>query len=198
LSDNGGAHNNGSSVFPLKGWKGNEFEGGIRVPMIVWWPKVIQGGKTYTGISSSLDIFMTALKAAGGSELSYHADGNDLMPYLKAGDYTMNIHNELYWRKDQMAAARIGDYKLISLRDGQSVLYNVQKDPTEQNDFWITDTSQAHLLQSKLKAWETQLKMPIWIEPANWNTVTRMIGEDLMNNRPIRVKEPGDLKNLKQ
>ncbi|WP_068447959.1 sulfatase-like hydrolase/transferase [Polaribacter atrinae] len=64
LSDNGGAANNTSSGGPLKGWKGNKFEGGHRVPFVVSWPAQIKGGQTFNGLSSSLDIFTTSMAAA--------------------------------------------------------------------------------------------------------------------------------------
>lgn len=194
LSDNGGAHNNSSSVVPLKGWKGNEFEGGIRTPLIVSWPAALKGNKIYSGVASSLDIFKTALRVAGANDKAYEADGKDLIPYLQANDYSVNVHEALYWRKDQMAAARIGDYKLIQLKGSQAVLYNIKNDLQEQHDISAKDSVHFTVLKNKLGQWESEMKQPIWIEPAGWNTVTRMIYEDLMNNRPIRAKEPGDLK----
>jgi arylsulfatase A-like enzyme len=194
LSDNGGAHNNNSSVTPLKGWKGNEFEGGIRSPLIVSWPSALKGNKTYTGMASSLDIFQTALQVAGANKKPHDADGKNLMPYLKSKDYAINVHEDLYWRKDKMAAARFGDYKLIQLKGEKSVLYNLKTDPQEQHDRSKTDSVYFNTLQHKLMMWEAKMNRPIWLEPTTWNTVTTMIYQDLMNNRPIRVKEPKDLK----
>jgi len=194
LSDNGGAHNNSSSVTPLKGWKGNEWEGGIRTPLIVSWPLVLKGNKTYTGMASSLDIFKTALGVAGAGKQAYAADGKDLIPYLQSNDYSANVHDTLFWRKDQMAAARIGDFKMLQLKGEQTVLYNLKEDMQEQNDLSANDTIHLNELKNQLSQWETSMKKPIWTEPAAWNTVTRMIYEDLMNNRSIRAKEPKDLK----
>jgi len=194
LSDNGGAHNNNSSVGALKGWKGNEFEGGIRVPMIVSWPSRLRGGGTYSGISSSLDIYMTSIRAAGESKESYGADGKDLMPYLQSGDYAVNVHDTLFWRKDQMAAARMGDYKLIRLTGNKTVLYNIRNDLSEIEDISAVDRTRMEKLDNQLITWEKKLVNPIWTEPADWNKVTYMIYEDLMNNRPVRAKSPSDLK----
>ncbi len=106
------------------------------------------------------------------------------------------MHEELFWRKDQMAAARIGDYKLIRLKDGQSVLYNLKNDIVEIKDLSGSEAATVQLLTEKLNRWETHLKKPVWIEPEDWNTVTRMIYEDLMNNRHVRAKTPSDLKAM--
>ncbi len=196
-SDNGGAHNNGSSPAPWKGWKGNEFEGGIRTPLIVFWPGHVNAGKTYTGIASSLDIFPTALQAAGTAGNRYPTDGKDLLPYLKSGNYTLHVHDELYWRKDGMAAARVGEYKVLRLQDGEAVLYNLQNDQGEQQDISKGEVKRFNALSGKLQDWEKLLQRPAWKEPEDWNKVTRMIYEDLMNNRPVRAKEPKDLKKKK-
>jgi arylsulfatase A-like enzyme len=196
LSDNGGAHNNNSSVTPLKGWKGNEFEGGIRTPLLVSWPSKLKGDKTFTGVASSLDIFMTSLYAAGENKSHLQADGKNLIPYLQSEDYSVNVHDALYWRKDQMAAARMGDFKLLRLKGTQTVLYNMKEDMLEQKDISVNDTVQLKRLNAQLEQWESTLQKPIWTEPEGWNKVTRMIYEDLMNNQPIRAKAPEDLKKI--
>lgn len=83
LSDNGGATTNQSSNYPLKGFKGNKFEGGHRVPYFVVWKNGISAGKHYDGLVSSLDIFATAIDAAGISKTRNKLDGVSLLPYLK-------------------------------------------------------------------------------------------------------------------
>ena len=76
LSDNGGAHNNYSSNEPLKGFKGNKFEGGHRVPFFISWPAKIKGERKYHELTSALDIYATAIDAAGNSNLdTINTDG---------------------------------------------------------------------------------------------------------------------------
>ena len=48
-------------------------------------------------------------------------------------------------------------------------------------------------LLKKLSNWEKNLKIPNWIENKNWNVITEMIYEDLMNNKKIRAFSPKDL-----
>jgi arylsulfatase A-like enzyme len=84
LSDNGGAHNNNSKVGALKGWKGNKFEGGHRVPFILSWPQRLKGNSKFNGLTSSLDIFPTSLAAAEIKKPDdLLLDGIDLLPFLK-------------------------------------------------------------------------------------------------------------------
>lgn len=93
LSDNGGAHNNQSSNYPLKGFKGNKFEGGHRVPFFMVYGNRIKG--YYEGLTSSLDIFATAIHAAGISEktLKKPLDGVNLMPYVNGKKKEHHIQN---------------------------------------------------------------------------------------------------------
>ena len=65
LSDNGGPIQVFAKNEPLRGTKGQLFEGGVRVPFVVSWPGHLPAGKTYDAPVSSLDIFATAVALAG-------------------------------------------------------------------------------------------------------------------------------------
>lgn len=196
LSDNGGAHNNQSSVYPLKGWKGNQFEGGTRVPFTVTWKGQVPSGKQFDGLSSSLDVYSSVKGLFQNPQgETPDLDGVNLIPYLK-GQKQGAPHQQLFWRKGEMATIRKESYKYITLKDSISVLYDLSTDITETNNLLAKETEKANALKSDLKAWEDQLSKPIWLEPEQWNTVTERIYEDLMNNIPPMVKDPGDLKEL--
>ena len=198
LSDNGGAANNQSTNFPLKGFKGNKFEGGHRVPFFVSWASGIKGGRTFDGLTSSLDIYATALDAV--NEKTYEVnnlDGVSLIPYL-TGKKQGDPHSELFWRKDNMASVRVGDYKLIRVEKLPSVLYNLADDLGETNNLSATDEKDFRELSSELENWEKETIKPLWTEGAAWDTITWMIHQDLMLNRTVRAKDPGQLKKYKQ
>ena len=79
---------------PLKGYKGNKFEGGHRVPFIVHWGKEIKGNQTFEGLTSSLDIFKTSMSAAG-IQTNLELDGTNLIKYAQIAnlcDYVL-FHN---------------------------------------------------------------------------------------------------------
>ncbi|MFY9150539.1 MAG: sulfatase-like hydrolase/transferase [Prolixibacteraceae bacterium] len=197
LSDNGGAANNQSTNFPLKGFKGNKFEGGHRVPFIVSWASGFKGGKTFEGLTSSLDIYATAADAAKSNlQEDTTLDGVSLLPYLK-GEKQGNPHQNLFWRKDKMAAARVGNFKLIRVDKLPSVMYNLADDLGETNNLAAKNPQDFQLLNSELKNWEKETVAPLWTEGA-WDTITWMIHQDLMLNRPVRVKDPGQLKKYRQ
>ena len=191
LSDNGAAMSNDASPFPFKGWKGNQYEGGIKTPMIMTWKNKIKSNTQFDGFISTLDIFKTSLDASNvNKEYMVNADGKNIMNYLNNND----IKNEnLFWRKDKMATVRSGDYKLIRLNDTSTVLYNIKKNYFEDFDLKINEPQVHDSLLKLLSSWENTLIDPNWIENRNWNIVTEMIYEDLMANRNIRAVSPKDL-----
>ena len=197
LSDNGGASNNQSSNLPLKGFKGNKFEGGHRTPFILSWPARVPGGKQYDGLSSSLDIYATSIAVAGlehspGKPL----DGVDLIPYVTGIDPT-EPHEALFWRKEKMAAVRYGKYKLIRLDDYGYRLYNLENDLGEINDLSGSNPELLKKLISSLEMWEQELVTPLWAESKPWQEVTFEIHRALMENREVTIKSPADLHKLK-
>lgn len=149
--------------------------------------------REYTGISFSLEIFATAVKSMGEKDQIHTAGGKGMMSFLKSNSYGSNVHEELFWRKDQMSAARVGDYKLVRLNGKQTVLYNLKTDIAEVKDLSSAEAVTFKQLNDKLEHWEVNLKKPIWIEPEDWNKVTWMIYEDLMNNKSTRVQAPTEL-----
>lgn len=194
LSDNGGALSNQSNCEPLKGLKENKFEGGHRVSFFITWPGTISGGETFDVLTSSLDIFKTSFDIVGLKDYKGNRlDGVNLLPYL-TGKLTGDPHESLYWRKDKMAAARVGSHKLIRLADYGYRMYNLEKDISESRDLFIKDPEKGKELVDSLSNWETQMIEPLWYEEEDWNNVTYEIHRALMENRNPNYKTPGELK----
>ena len=191
LSDNGAAMSNDASPFPFKGWKGNQYEGGIKTPMIMTWKNKIKSNTQFDGFISALDIFKTSLEASNvNKEFMMNADGKNIMNYLNDN----NIKNEnLFWRKDKMATVRSGNYKLIRLNDTSTVLYNIKKNYFEDDNIKSKQSKIHDSLLILLSDWEKRLINPNWIENKNWNIVTEMIYQDLIGNKDIRALSPRDL-----
>lgn len=194
LSDNGGAHNNGSSVKPLKGWKGNQYEGGTRVPFVATWIEKFSP-RTFSGLTSSMDIYQTVASLWNERELiEKQLDGSDLLPYLTT-EKEGNPHDILFWRKDEMATARADNYKYIVLKDSFSVMYDLNNDLIEENNIISIYPEKAKEMEVSLLKWQNELINPLWKESDAWNKVTRYIYSDLMNNMPPRAKSPEHLKS---
>ncbi|OAV45906.1 hypothetical protein A3850_012625 [Lewinella sp. 4G2] len=198
LSDNGGAHSNDSSVGPLKGWKGNQFEGGLRVPFLASWPNRLPAGNQHFGMISSLDVYATAIHAAGGTPAPA-LDGSSLLTLLEKGDSQAPNHEALYWRKDEMSTIRYGDHKLIHLDEFGDVVYASRNNIIDEDTNLATSDKDLHdSLSLALQAWENTLKDPIWVEGERWNEVTRHIYERLMQNDTVLYKDPAQMRNSRK
>lgn len=189
LNDNGGSRFNDASNEPLKGHKGTKYEGGIRVPYLVTWPEKFNGGTTYDGLASSLDVFATSLAAAGTDQTpGKPLDGVNLIPYLN-GEKSGPPHQQLFFRKEEEAAMREGKWKLIRLEDFGYALYNLEKDPDENLNLADANSGQLEKMKRSLQQWEQELMEPLWHESQDWREVTYDIHKALMqNNKPERVR----------
>jgi arylsulfatase A-like enzyme len=163
ISDNGGpTPNTTSGNGPLRGYKAQVWEGGIRVPFIVQWKGHLPSGKVYDQPVISLDIHPTAL-AAGGIKPPVDAklDGLDLMPYL-AGNKTGAPHDALFWRFGAQSAVRKGNFKLVKLNQSAPQLFDLAADIGEKNDLASQKADVAKSLETTLKQWDSQLAKPLW------------------------------------
>ena len=137
LSDNGGPTLElTSSNLPLRGGKGQMYEGGIRIPFMMQWNGKIPAGMVYDKPVISLDILPTVAVAAR-AEVTHDIDGVDLMPYL-VGNKSNQPHEYLFWRQNEKTALRMQDWKIVnhSLDKSNSAwrLYNLGDDIGETND----------------------------------------------------------------
>ncbi len=196
ISDNGGAHNNDSCNAPLKGFKGNKFEGGHRVPYFMTYGERFKGRK-YDGLVSSLDMLPTAAAAAGiaTDALEQPLDGVDIIPYLN-GEQEGEPHDVLYWRKDEMAAVRMGDYKLIRVEEVGTRLYNLAENLDEDTDLQEQEPEIYKKMSESLEEWEKGVVTPVVWDEGVWNLVTRQIHKDLMENKPVSCFTPAEYKKL--
>ena len=117
---------------PLRGYKRDLYEGGIRVPMIAWWPGRIQSGTTTTHPSAFWDFLPTACELAG-VEVPKDIDGISYVPTLFGK--SQPAHDFLYWQYNQKVAVRRGDWKAVRTSAAQNFeLYNLKTDIGEQKN----------------------------------------------------------------
>ena len=133
LTDNGGAKAMSADNTPLRGFKGSLYEGGIRTPFIVSWPKGFERGRTINTPVISLDILPTVLDAMGRLRKPHHFDGKSLLPLISG--VAQEHHETLFWSKGSEGqwAVRRGDWKLHSDR-GRTDLIDLAKDPAESKN----------------------------------------------------------------
>ncbi len=130
---------------PLKGYKRDLYEGGIREPMIAWWPGKIKKGSTSDLISAFWDVMPTLTEIAG-VKAPENIDGISFLPTL-LGKSDQKKHDYLYWEFHELGgrqAVRKGNWKLVRyhVQDPAKItteLYDLTNDPGE-----ITDVSKRH------------------------------------------------------
>lgn len=178
-ADNGGPESvNSSDNGPLRGAKGQTWEGGVRVPFMVQWKGTLPAGKVYDQPVIQLDFHTTALAAAGVKPES-KLDGVNLVPYLR-GEKTGAPHEALYWRFGQQMAIRMGDWKLVratgagtDLERAQlrrdvvkdltgSHLYNLVKDIGETTNLADKEPEKFKQLAAAWMEWNKGNVEPLW------------------------------------
>lgn len=163
-SDNGGTHTIGIKGInaPFRGWKATHFEGGIRVPMYLRWPKGLPQGR-FDSPTSHLDIFMTAAIAADARVPDDRViDGVNLLPYLR-GEIADRPHQALYWRTDRYLVVRDGDWKLqITDRPNKAWLHDLATDPTEQINRAAEEPARLAAMRVALENFDRSQVPPMW------------------------------------
>ncbi len=166
LSDNGGPTRElTSSNRPLRGGKGDVWEGGIRIPFMVQWPSRLPAGKEYHFPVSSLDIFATSAAVAHAPlPPDAQADGVDLVPYL-TGRRSERPHPVLFWRQHRRTAIRVGDWKLVRNPSRTSNadwhLFDLTRDIGEANDLASREPDRLQDLLAQWKKLNAQMKPPL-------------------------------------
>ena len=125
---------------PLRGYKRDLYEGGIRVPMIAYWPSKIQPNSTTNHISAFWDFFPTAMEIAGIKKNMDEIDGISFLPTLFGKE--QKNHEYLYWEfleRGGRQAVRMDEWKAVRMNmtknaDAPIELYRLTNDIGEQND----------------------------------------------------------------
>lgn len=169
MSDNGGlstSEGHPTSNMPLRAGKGWLYEGGIREPMIVYWPGVSKGGMVSDQVVTSTDFYPTLLEMAGLPRMpTQHQDGMSFVAALNGKKMT---RGPVFWHYPHYgnqggspgSAVRDGDWKLIEwFEEGRELeLYNLKTDIGEQKNLAKTNPDKVKSLHTLLKNWRNEVK----------------------------------------
>ena len=189
MSDNGGRilpdHPDIEPNVPLKGGKGEVYEGGTRVPGLIWGGGAPKNA-TYSGLFHMVDWVATLSKLAGAADLPNNLDSIDQgggiwkrEEALRRQEMVYNIdegglpgvtgHQESKWQ----VAVRRGDFKLVlgsvgmikrdgsaknSLKTRVRELYNLAKDPNERHNLLLRKSNNFYPRKAEeLEKWSRTL-----------------------------------------
>lgn len=165
-SDNGGAGYIGLDNInkPYRGWKLTHFEGGMHIPFFAKWPAKIKKDMRYDKRIHHTDIFSTILGAASiEPPKEIKIDGINLIPFL-TNEKSGEPHQTLYWKNASYQAVIHNDWKLLRSKfpNEQEYLYNLKKDPYEQNNLAMSELKLKSLLHEKLDTHIESMPEPNW------------------------------------
>ena len=174
-SDNGGlikrydyneqSDNIVSDLAPLKGEKGSLHEGGIRVPLIVKYPKMVKSGSICSEPTISYDFYPTFVAAASATlPENQTIDGLNILPLLqnpkaKLNRKAIHWHYPHYHHDRPAGAIRERDWKLIEYLDGTGdiELYHISQDLSESNNLAGERKGKVADLKKKLSGWRNEV-----------------------------------------
>ncbi len=160
-SDHGEEFNEHGS---LQHWKAKLYEELVRVPLIVWCPSRLHGGRVVAGLVSHPDILPTALELVGGAAPS-NLDGASLLPSLQRGAaptrsvVISEVDGSLEKNRGSVRAVRTDRYKLIESQiDGTSMLFDLSADRAEKQNLLEQKPELAEALRTQR---DQQLQAPV-------------------------------------
>ncbi|EMI20803.1 sulfatase family protein [Rhodopirellula maiorica SM1] len=171
-SDNGGVSSGdaySTSLLPLRGGKGMQWEGGIREPYIIHVPGMTPPGASSDVPAIGMDFYPTMLELAGLPQRpEQHVDGVSLVPVLKGGEIA---DRDLFWHYphygnqggEPSSIIRSKQWKLIHYyEDGRNELYDLANDEGEHTDVAAQHPERVAELKQRLDGWlaETGAKIP--------------------------------------
>jgi arylsulfatase len=149
-SDNGPWYQ--GSAGPLRGRKGETYEGGVRVPFLARYTGSIPAGRVCQGVASALDVLPTLARLAGAGPPANPLDGLDIWPLLAGEREAVDRDLLLFFDQWNLQCARSGPWKLhvsrynsfawgpapaagrLNLPLPRPELYNLEADPEESYD----------------------------------------------------------------
>ena len=216
FSDNGGAVYaiGGADNAPLRGGKGDTFEGGIRVVAAMRWPEKIPMGSRVDSIMSVMDVLPTLASAAGiDADTQFRLDGRNMLPALIDGqtmprEKLLFFISETPFKNHVNVTAFNDEWKLIqrietgfSSVDVTQFLFNIAEDPHEHNNLAQQHPDIVADLADEIRHWRnlypvagtrSQLMPPPgWKAPLDWTDYPQQ--ETVLQSEPSGGMPPEDV-----
>lgn len=186
-SDNGGSDQSYANNGPLNAYKYCLMDGGIRVPMLLSWPRKFAAGQSVDAVVSHMDLLPTLGKIVNQPLLN-PVDGTSLLPLIRGEVEQLHAGDALCWDsgpKRNNWAVQLGSWKLVYSRDGKTYnryelgadglvkalpevrtrrgmqLYNLNDDPGETRNLAETFPERAARMEKMYRQWRSQMADPI-------------------------------------
>ncbi|MEC7356951.1 MAG: sulfatase [Verrucomicrobiota bacterium] len=152
----------GGSAYPLRGYKFQTYEGGMRVPCIMRWPGKVPEGTSCDEVAASIDLMPTIAKLAGAKLLKDRKiDGKDIWPLMSGTEGAVSPHDMYYYYKgNRLESERQGKWKIRrSGKKSQSVeLYDLDSDISETKNLAKENEALVKDMIKKMNLFDEDLK----------------------------------------
>jgi len=150
FSDNGGS--GGADNSPLKGRKGQTWEGGVRVPCLVRWPEGnVPAGSVNDAFLTSLELFPSLAAATGAlMHADVPLDGFDWWPTIRGEQDSPRT--EMFWKRKNQIGARVGKWKWVEM-DENGGLFDLHSDVGETTDLSDTKPEILKMVKGRYQKW---------------------------------------------
>ncbi|WP_299668346.1 sulfatase [uncultured Polaribacter sp.] len=143
---------------PLSGRKGSTFEGGMRVPAVIRWPKKIAAGQVSSELLTAMDFLPTIAKVAGAKLPKNHIiDGKDILPVLSNNQKSPH-EVFFYYKENTLEAVRSGKWKLRVKGYKSPALYNLEEDISEKKNVIAENDAIVKRLKGYIEVFKKDIK----------------------------------------
>ena len=160
-SDNGPwnlKNGHGGSALPLRGFKFQTYEGGVRVPMIAQWKGKIPADSECSEIASTIDLLPTIAHLTGAKLPEATIDGKNIWPLLSGEDGATTPHEAFYYYSDTtIQAVRFNNWKFREV-NGEAELYKLDEDISESKNVSLEHPDLVKLMRQKIIEFDAELK----------------------------------------
>ncbi|MEP5338153.1 MAG: sulfatase [Algibacter sp.] len=150
----------GGSASPLRGYKFETLEGGMRVPMIAQWKGKIKAGSVTDKVASTIDLLPTIAYLTNAEVSEKPMDGKNIWKLL-SGKKSKSPHKKegfYYYKRSTLEAVRKGDWKLRITEEG-TALYNLKNDISESINVASSNPKIVKKLQKMMDEFDADLKL---------------------------------------
>ena len=196
----------------MRGQKGTVYEGGIRVPFFLRWPRVVKPGTTVDRLAAHIDVHPTLAELCGAKLGSPKLDGRSLAPLLKNPNAQWADRTLFFqWHRGDVpeafraCAARNQRWKLVNGKE----LYDLQNDPAESKDVAAENPEIAAKLRKEYENWfrdvsgtrnyepprihiGTPNENPVILTRQDWRGARANWTPDSLGHWEVQVAKPGD------
>ncbi|MCK4998547.1 MAG: sulfatase [Anaerohalosphaera sp.] len=160
-SDNGPwnlKNGHGGCALPLRGFKFQTYEGGMRVPAIMRWPGKIPPEKVCSEVAATIDMLPTIAHLTGAKVPDDRViDGKNIWPLMSGQKNALSPHQEyFYYRGTKLQAVRVGKWKLRIEKEDE--LYDLQADISEKNNLAKQEPEMVNKLKAIMNDFDKDLK----------------------------------------